>query len=247
MSFFKSIGKAIGKVTGSGAFGPLVGLAGQLIGGDKISSGQRDANRQNLQIAREQMAFQERMSNTAYQRAADDLQAAGLNRILALGSPASSPAGAAAVMQNAEMGMGEAIQEAPASAMALKMQREQMHLMQSQAGALDAAALKDGEQANLLTKQRQQLQVVEEQIRAAIEKTKAETQNTSALNSKLEAEASVYDALGPALVALDKAIPSLGFGVIGRSLIDSRKKGPKKTSPQKTIENLKKRAQESTK
>lgn len=44
--------------------------------------------------ANDQMDFQKDMSNTQYQRAARDLEAAGLNRVLALGSPASSPQGA---------------------------------------------------------------------------------------------------------------------------------------------------------
>jgi len=64
-----------------------IGAAGTLLGSG-VSARQSQAN------AREQMDFQREMSNTAYQRAADDMEAAGLNRILAIGSPATTPGGA---------------------------------------------------------------------------------------------------------------------------------------------------------
>jgi len=77
-----------------------IGAAGNIIGGLFGKSGQASANAANLQIARENREWQERMSNTANQRAARDLEAAGLNRILAMGKPASTPAGNIATMQN---------------------------------------------------------------------------------------------------------------------------------------------------
>ncbi len=74
--------------------------AAAIIGGVFSAIGQKKANESNERIAKENRAFQERMSNTSIQRRMADLKKGGLNPILAGKFDASTPAGAMATMGN---------------------------------------------------------------------------------------------------------------------------------------------------
>lgn len=90
---------------------PLIMGAADIVGGlmtkSSAEKGQRRANEQNIALAREQMAFQERMAhsaesfsermaNTQMQRRVQDLKEAGLNPALAYESGAAAPTGVTA-------------------------------------------------------------------------------------------------------------------------------------------------------
>jgi CCR4-NOT transcriptional regulation complex NOT5 subunit len=142
-------------------------LAGTALSGGASAYGQYSANKQNAQLAQNQMDFQERMSSTAHQREVRDLRLAGLNPILSGtgGMGASSGPGATASMDNVA-GAGVA------SALEALTKITQSYLIREQTDRAKA------ETENIKT--------TNPQIRAQTKKTEQETNSSKALEKNLE-------------------------------------------------------------
>lgn len=117
------------------------------------SEGQKDANEtniqlanqtnaQNLAIAREQMAFQERMAASSHQRQVMDLKAAGLNPILSANAGAPTPPGASSTsvapkVDNVMEGTAATARELTNQMLQMQRQKEEIKLMQAQTAKTD--------------------------------------------------------------------------------------------------------------
>lgn len=123
-------------------------LTSAAISGGLNYIGQQSANEASQSNAREQMQFQERMSNTAHQREVADLRAAGLNPILSANAGASTPSGAASQAQNTMAGAASSAIEAARMKADFAKQGAEVKLLNEQSSlakiqSLEAAARTD--------------------------------------------------------------------------------------------------------
>lgn len=175
------------------ALAPIIGAG---LGGLFGAKGQKNANTAAQDSAREQMAFQERMANsaqsfsermanTAMQRRVADLNAAGLNPALAYENAAAAPTGVTAGgASSTPQNVMRDLPQIASTAMQLRNMAQQMKINQglanAQGGLLSEQSRKTRAEADLVAAQKGQLEA-----------------NQPYMNKTMAAEAAIRQAMVP--------------------------------------------------
>lgn len=198
-----SVGNSFKKITGG--LGGIVNPAGLTDSSDFMSiiPGIGDAmaaqklNQQQLAAAGTQMRFQERMSSTAYQRAMQDMKAAGLNPMLAFSQGgASAPSGAApTLVSESKTGLGQAAISSALGVADLRQKQQAVNTQQAQAES---------------SIQLQKSTAAKEIAQTA--KTQAETKSVLKDLPKKDVESQLYNEAGKAVNSLIRTLNTSARG-----------------------------------
>jgi len=139
-----SIAGPVGYAFGSGDIGMDILTGGAFSNAKSV----QETNEKQMELANQQMKFQERMSNSAYQRAVADMRKAGLNPALAYqNGGASAPTGAMASLtapRKGDIGAGllNTAKAVLSQGMDIKQLQSQTDLNRANANVADVSAAK---------------------------------------------------------------------------------------------------------
>lgn len=166
----------------------MASMAGSFVN----AAAQRDANDKNVMMAREQMAFQERMSNSAYQRTTEDMRKAGINPMLAYQQGgASTPTGASASIEAANF--GDTLKEGVSSALATTALKKDLEQKDADIALAAAGAEAKKAEAKMISNSAKTAELTNKKLEIELPGVKAE-QPARIKHGKINEKAAIWDA-----------------------------------------------------